>query len=245
MRATYLFFILISFFASCEKPSDCFKNAGKLTSKEVEVTPFSKVVINHGIAAVLTQGTDFAVTIDAPENLISDIEVRIIEGVLTISDKNTCNFTRKYGLTTVHITSPNLTEIHSKTEKSISSNGVLVFSDLHLYSTDLQDGAGTGDFILDVVSENLSLTTNNISGFFISGSCNNFYVYFYEGNGILRAENLTAQNIMLYHRGSNDLHLKVANSLTGKILSTGNVFCYGHPTIVEVEQPYIGKLIIM
>ena len=245
MRAKYLFIMLILSFASCEKPSDCFKDAGQLTSKVVAVTPFSKVVINHGIAAVITQGSDFSVKIDSPENLISDLQVNISEGVLTITDNNTCNFTRKYGLTTVHITAPNLTEIHSKTEKNISSNGVLNFPNLNLFSTDLQEGAGTGDFILDVVSENLTLGTNNISGFFISGACSNFHVYFYEGNGILRAENLNAQNIILYHRGSNDLHLKAINSLAGKILSTGNVFCYGQPATVEVEQPYIGKLIIM
>lgn len=243
MKANYLFLIVIIFFASCEKPSDCFESAGKMSSKEVAVTPFSKVIIHNGIAAIIMQGAEYSVRIDAPENLISDIEVQIVDGLLKIKDNTTCNFTRKYGLTTVHITAPNLTEIHSKTEKNISSNGVLNFPDLKLFSMDVEDGAGTGDFTLEVVSDNLSINFNNVSGFFISGSCNLLYVNVYEGNGILRAENLMAQNINLYQRGSNDLHLKATNSLVGKILSTGNVFCYGVPGVVDVEQPYIGKLI--
>ena len=243
MKANYLFLIVIMFFASCEKPSDCFESAGKMSSKEVAVTPFSKVIIHNGIAAIITQGAEYSVNIDSPENLISDIEVQIVDGLLKIKDNTTCNFTRKYGLTTVHITAPNLTEIHSKTEKNIISNGVLNFPDLKLFSMDVQDGAGTGDFILEVVSDNLAINFNNVSAFFISGSCNLLYLNVYEGNGIVRAENLVAQNINLYQRGSNDLHLKAKNSLVGKILSTGNVFCYGVPGVVDVEQPYIGKLI--
>ena len=245
MKKSCLIILVILFFASCEKPSDCFESAGKMTSKDVAVTPFSEVIINNGIAAIITQGPEFSVSIDAPENLISDIEVQIVDEVLKIKENTTCNFTRKYGLTTVHITAPNLTEIHSKTEKSISSNGVLHFPNLSLFSTDIEDGAGTGDLILEVVSNNLAINLNNVSGFFISGSCDMLYVNVYEGNGILRAENLIAQNIEIYQRGSNNLHLRAISTLKGKILSTGNVYCYGLPTLVEVQQPYKGKLIFL
>ena len=245
MKANYLFFIVLLFFASCEKPSDCFENAGKMTSRDVEVTPFSTIVINHGIAAIITQSAEFSVTIDAPENLISEIKVEIVDGVLKISDNTTCNFTRKYGLTTVHITAPNLTEIHSQTEKNIISNGILNFPNLTLFATDLQDEVGTGDFILELTSNNLTINTNNISGFYLSGICGNLVANFYEGNGILRAENLQLTNAQIFQRSSNHLHLKPSSSLTGKILSTGNVYCYGLPAVVEVEQPYIGKLIFL
>lgn len=245
MKANYLLFIILVFFASCEKPSDCFENAGKMSSRDVEVTPFSTIVINHGIAAIITQSAEFSVTIDAPENLISEIKVEMVDGVLKISDNTTCNFTRKYGLTTVHITAPNLVEIHSQTEKSITSNGILSFPNLTLYATDLQGGVGTGDFILELNSENLTINTNNISGFYISGICDNLYANFYEGNGILRAKDLLVKNAQIFQRSSNHLHLKVSESLKGKILSTGNVYCYGLPAVVEVEQPYIGKLIFL
>ena len=204
MKYIFNIFILIFVFASCEKPSDCFQNAGKIISQDVAVTSFDKVVINHGISAVITQGDEYSLIIDAPENLISDIKVEIVDGILKISDNTTCNFTRKYGLTTVHITAPNLTEIHSQTEKNIISNGILNFSNLTLFATDLQDEVGTGDFILELNS-----------------------------------------NAKIFQRSSNHLHLKPSSSLTGKILSTGNVYCYGIPAVVEVEQPYIGKLIFL
>lgn len=245
MKNSYLLILIILFFASCEKPSDCFKNAGKLTSKEVAVTAFSTVVINNGIEAIITQGDDYAVTIDAPYNLINDIKVNVTNGILSIKDNTSCNFTRKYGLTTVHITAPNLTEIYLQTEKDISSNGILAFPNLNLFSTDLKENAGTGDFILNLQSENVVVNTNNVSAYFLTGSCTNLALNIYEGNGILRAENMAVQNINLYQRGSNDLHIRATNSLVGEILSTGNVFCYGQPSSVEVEQPYIGKLIFM
>ena len=245
MKYIFNIFILIFVFASCEKPSDCFQNAGKIISQDVAVTSFDKVVINHGISAVITQGDQYSLTIDAPENLISDIKVEIVDGILKISDNTTCNFTRKYGLTTVHITAPNLTEIHSQTEKNIISNGILNFPTLTLFATDLQDEVGTGDFILELNSNNLTINTNNISGFYLSGICDNLVANFYEGNGILRAENLQLTNAQIFQRSSNHLHLKPSSSLSGKILSTGNVYCYGIPAVVEVEQPYIGKLIFL
>ena len=243
MKANYFFLILIMVFASCEKPSDCFESAGSLNTKAVEVSEFSSIVINHGIAAEITQDSIFSVLIEAPENLISDIEVEILDGILKISDKSTCNFTRKYGLTTIKITAPNLTEIHSQTEKNISSKGVLSYPSLALFSTDFGDGVGTGDFVLELNSNNLSINTNNVSGFYISGQTENLVANFYEGNGILRAKDLVVENAEIFQRSSNHLHLKASQSLTGKILSTGNVFCYGIPNTVEVEQPYIGKLI--
>ncbi len=245
MKSIYNILIFLLVFASCENPSDCFENAGKMTSKDIAVTPFSTIVINHGIAAIITQGDEFSLTIDAPENLISDIRVEIIDGILKISDNTSCNFTRKYGLTTVHITAPNLVEIHSQTEKNISSNGILNFPNLTLFATDFQDEVGTGDFILEINSESLTINTNNISGFYISGICDNLYANFYEGNGILKAENLSVKNAQIFQRSSNHLRLKVSESLEGKILSTGNVYCYGIPAIVEIEQPYIGKLLFL
>lgn len=245
MKSIYKIFIILLVFASCEKPSDCFQNAGMIISEDVAVTPFNKIAISHGIAAVITQGDEHSLTIDAPENLISDIKVEIIDGILKISDNTTCNFTRKYGLTTVHITAPNLEEIHSQTEKNITSNGILNYPNLTLFTTDLQDEVGTGDFILELNSNNLTINTNNISGFYISGICANLSANFYEGNGILRAENLEVTNAQIFQRSSNHLHLKVSESLKGKILSTGNVYCYGLPAVVEVEQPYIGKLIFL
>lgn len=245
MKANYFIIALFLFFASCEKPSDCFENAGKMVSQNSAVAPFTKVVIKHGIAAVITQADEFSIKIDAPENLISEIKVEIVDGILKVSDNTTCNFTRKYGLTTVHISAPNITEIHSQTEKNITSNGVLNFSNLTLFATDFQDEVGTGDFILELISENLTINTNNISGFYISGICNNLNANFYEGNGILRAENLQVANAQIFQRSSNHLRLNVSSSLKGKILSTGNVHCYGLPAVVEVDQPYVGKLIFL
>ena len=66
---------------------------------------------------------------------------------------------------------------------------------------------------------------------------------FYDGNGRIQAENLTAQNIKVFHRGSNDMVVKPMQSITGKMVSTGNIVLKNVPPIVAVEELYQGRVV--
>ena len=65
-------------------------------------------------------------------------------------------------------------EIYSKTEKNISSNGVLTYPTLRLFALDKNgdgiSGAGTGDFFISVNNNQLVIENNNLSRYFISGA---------------------------------------------------------------------------
>jgi hypothetical protein len=145
------------------------------------------------------------------------------------------------------VTTPTLEEIYSKTERNISSDGVLTFPVLKVYSLDKagdgDSGAGTGDFILNVDNDYLHIESNNVSRFFLSGHTNEANLYFSFGDGRIEAKDLIAQSITVYHRGSNDMIVHPVQSITGLLNSTGNLILTNVPPIVDLQQLYYGHVI--
>ena len=234
----FLFFVL-----GCSKPSECIETTGAIITRDFSVNAFNKIIVYPGISLVITQGPVASVLVQTGENLIANIDVKVENGLLSIKDNTSCNWVRDYGITTVLVTSPNLTEITSKTEKNITSNGVLTYPILSLISTDLSDGAGTGDFYLNINNSQLVIENNNVSRYFILGSTNSLKVNFYEGNGRFIGDNLSAKEVEIFHRGTNDIVVKSLEKITGKLYSTGNLILKNTPPIVDVQQYYQGRVI--
>lgn len=240
--------LLIVLFYSCEKPYDCVKSSGPMSSRVYDGLVFSKLLVNKRINVVLIEGSEHRVEVQAGENLINDIEVVVQGDQLRLTDNTSCNWVRDFGNTVVYVTAPNITQINSKTEQDISSQGVLRYPNLHLLSLDDSDGypgVGTGDFYIAVDNNSLTVENNEVGRFFITGSTNTLILYFWENGGIFQGENLYADTINFYQRGSNDLFIRPVNYLDGDIYNVGDVNCYSRPPQenVRVTEHYRGRLI--
>ena len=247
MKKISLLVVAFLLLVACEKPSDCVESSGAIVTKEVPVQPFKKIKVYRGIEVVITQGAVYKVEIVAGENFIGNVEVTQNGDQLIFKDEASCNWVRAYGMTKILVTTPTLEEVYSKTDRNISSNGVLTFPSLTFTAFDKdadgEAGAGTGDFILNVDNESLTINNNNVSRFYLSGQTNNGSFNFYFGDGRIEAEQLTIQNLYVYHRGSNDMIVRSIQSLTGTLNSTGNVILKNVPTLVEVAELYQGNVI--
>lgn len=245
MKSFFITLVIFFLFANCEKPSDCIKSSGVLISKTYQGIAFDKILVRKRIAVVITQGEEFKIEVRTGENLINDIEVYVDNNTLILEDKTTCNWVREFGNTVVYVTTPVLTEIICKTEQSISSNGILSFPNLHLFSLNSFGGSGigTGDFILNLDCETLVVENNDVSRYFLKGKIKQLNVSFYEGDGIFHGEDLLANKIYFYHRGSNDMFLNPLQSLSGDIYNLGDVHCRTKPESIDVKEHYKGKLI--
>lgn len=247
MKKYIALFSLVLVFVSCEKPSDCVESTGDIITKEITITPFNRIEVLQGIEMIITQGPEYKVEVQTGENLMDNIEVIQNGTVLSLKDVSTCNWVREFGQTKVYITAPNIEEIYSKTERSISSNGVLTYPILRLFALDSEgdgrEGAGTGDFFIAVNNYQLVIQNNNVARFFISGQTNDALIDFYAGDGRVEAPNLTVQRVKVFHRGTNDMILKPMESIIGKMVSTGDIILKNNPPIVNVEQLYQGQII--
>ena len=247
MRKFSLLIVLFLALTACEKPSDCFESSGPTITKEVAVQPFKKIKVYRGIEVVITEGSEYKVEIVAGSNFIDNVEVRQNGDQLIFKDDVSCNWVRAYGNTKILVTTPTLEEVYSKTDRNISSNGVLTFPYISFVAMDKdgdgESGVGTGDFILNVNNDYLNIANNNVSRFYLSGQTNTANFNFYFGDGRIEAQNLTAQNIIVYHRGSNDMVVNPIQSISGTMNSTGNIILKNVPPIVQVEELYQGRVI--
>ncbi|WP_412465052.1 head GIN domain-containing protein [Flavobacterium mekongense] len=247
MKNISLLVVAFLLLMACEKPGDCVESSGAIVTKEVPVQPFKKIKVYRGIEVVITQGTDYKVEIVAGENFINNVEVIQNGDRLIFKDEASCNWVRAYGMTKILVTTPTLEEVYSKTDRNISSNGVLTFPILRLKALDKdgdgESGAGTGDFYIEVNNSQLVVENNNVSRYFISGQTDEALFNFYFGDGRIEAESLTAQNVKVYHRGSNDMIVKPIQSIIGTMNSTGNIILKNVPPLVDVEELYQGNVL--
>lgn len=239
--------LFIGLFFSCdsEHVNDCFQKTGEIIKQEVSVETFNKILVNRDIELIIKENSEQKIEIETGKNLFKDVEAKVEEGTLVLTDKNTCNFVRDYDVTKVYVASPNIVEIRSSTQYDVRSDGVLTYPILHLLSEDFSapDTFTSGNFRLEVNNESLKITFNNLSNAFISGSTNNFFVGLFAGTSRIEAGELIAQNVELSHRSSNDIIVNPLASLKGVIRGTGNVISKKRPVEVLIEELYTGRLI--
>lgn len=249
MVARYgIFLAIMVVLASCngENAPDCFQNAGDIGREIVEVSDFKNITVYENVQLILRQGSPLKVEVETGEYLRNEVEVKVVDDRLLLRDTNDCNFTRKYGLTKVFVTAPNIVEIRSSTGLDILSDGILAFSGLTLVSESFNDpdaGYTSGEFNLELDTQNLTIVSNGISFYNLRGRTVNFNIMFAAGDSRLEAEALMADNISFNHRGSNDMRLNPLESLKGTLRGTGDVVSFNRPAIVEVERLYKGELI--
>ncbi len=243
-KLLYILTVLIIFACDSEDANDCWQKSGDIINREVETEPFTKILVNENIEMILKEGPEQKIVVETGENLLNDIVVEVIEGELILTNNNSCNYVRDYTSTKIYVTAPNITEIRSSTQFDISSDGVLTYPDLIIYSEDFREAyQTTGNFYLEIHNESFRLVFNNLSNCFISGTTNNLNINFAAGNSRFEGENLLAGNINVYHRGSNDIIVHPVESITGNLYGTGDLILVNQPETVEVEQHYKGKII--
>lgn len=247
MRKLLLIFGLV-FFSSCdsEDAGDCFQTAGSITSEAVETAPFSEIVVYDKIKLFIEQGIEQKVVVETGENLRNDITAEVIDDQLILKNENDCNFVRDYEITKIYVTVTDLTYLRHAGNLPLESVGTLNLENLWLVSINQEKDLEiytNGDFILDLNVQNLRITNDNYSHYFLKGEVENFNGFFAAGDGRLEARDLRVQNYELFHRGTNKLIVNPQQSLKGDIVSYGDIISVNRPPVVNVEEHFKGKLI--
>lgn len=243
-KVLYIIVILIS--CNGENVPDCFQNSGDLVRMDVDVADFSKITVFERLNLVLRQGEEQKVEIESGEFLLNEISAQVENDRLVVRNENGCNFVRDFGLSTIYVTSPNITEIRSSTGLLISSNGVLSYPNLTLLSEsfanpETETTDGSFDLTLDV--EQISIVVNGIAFFQLEGFAETLDVSIAAGDSRVEAQNLIAQRVELDHRGTNDIFINPQESVMGVIRGTGDVISNNRPPLVSVEEIFNGRLI--
>ncbi|WP_298541526.1 head GIN domain-containing protein [uncultured Aquimarina sp.] len=245
-RITLIVSVFLFIACDTENALDCFQRTGDIIRQEVEISDFTRILVNPGVELILKEGETTSVIIETGDNLLDEVSTVVEGDRLILSNTNDCNFVRDFNQTKIFVTAPNITEIRSETQFGISSDGVLRYPSLRLLSEDFNEDNGgntTGTFTIEIDTERLSVVGNNIASFFVKGNVINLDIGFFSGTGRFEGSELIAENVEVFHRGTNKIIVNPQQSIKGEILSTGDVISINRPSIIEVEEFFTGRLI--
>ncbi len=246
-KKIFLLFIGLSL-SGCdaEDAPGCFKKAGAIITRELSVSSFEEVIVYERVKLFITQGDTYKVVVETGENLAEGVSATVENNRLSIRNSNSCNLVRAYEITRVFVTVPRLTWLQNSSGSTIESIGAIKVDSLWLRSVNQERDLSIhtdGDFKLDLDVENLRITHDNYSNYFLSGKVLNFNAFFAAGDGRLEAANLIVQNYNVFHRGTNKMIINPRNSLIGNIYSNGDIIAKNRPPVVKVTEHYRGRLI--
>ena len=245
-KVFYTLVLLVTFSCNKEDAWGCIQTSGAPVTQELTVDPFQRILVNRDIELVVKQGLDYKVEIQTGQNLLDNIEVLVVDHQLQLSNSNSCNYVRDYGLTKMIVTTPVLKEIRSSTQYLTSSEGVLNFENLSLLSEDYNSSyLSTGDFNMTVNTQSLRVVANNLSLFTISGYTETLSIFFASGLCEFKGADLIAQDVTVFQRSSHDIIVNPQQSLEGEIRSVGDVMSMHTPPVVQVQEFYTGRLLFL
>lgn len=225
---------------------DCFQNAGNIVREEITVPVFSKITVFENIELILKAGEIQRVEVETGEFLRKEVSAEVKGDRLVLRDGNNCNLFREYGSTKIFVTAPNITEIRSSTGLPIRSDGALAFNALTLYSESFinaESETTDGSFDLELNTQSTNIIVNGIAFIKLRGVTTDLNISIAAGDSRIEAENLISENVVLNHRGTNDLLVNPQQMLGGVIRGTGDVISFNRPATVEVEELFKGRLL--
>ena len=247
MRKIFLMLAIIAFLGcDSEDAGNCVQTAGEITKEEISLEEFDEIMLYDKIKLYIQQGDEQKVTVETGKNLRNEILVEVKEGRLILQNENRCNFVRDYGITKIYVTVPDLKYLRHAGNIPLESIGTLNFEELWLVSENQARDPEihtNGDFRMDLNVQNLRITSDNYSHFFLSGKVENFNGFFAAGDSRLEARDLIVQHYELFHRGTNKLIVNPQQSLKGDIYSYGDIISVNRPPVIDVEEHFRGKLI--
>ena len=234
--------------AACktDKGLNCFQAAGDIVQEQMQVAPFTKIIVWERVQLILVEGPIQKVVVETGSHLLNDVVLEVSENTLNIYNYNGCNLFREYGITKVYVTQPNLTELRNSSGLEIRSEGQLQYNALTLLSEDADKPDGfhkSGDFYLSLDVNSLKIISNGLSNFFLDGSAQEAQFLLQEGDSRIEAANFMVDSLYIFHRSTNKMIVNPRQVIQGEIRSIGDVISKHRPPVVNVQQFFSGQLL--
>lgn len=245
-----LLYILGLLLVGCnaENAWDCFQSTGDIVEENYTLEPFNQIIVWNRVQLILVEGDEQMVRIETGENLLNEIRVRVEDSILKVSDRNSCNHVRDYGVTKVYVTAPvDTLKVRNSSGMTVENIGEINNYRLVLTSVDplqFDEFHIDGDFRLNNINvQQLRIDSNGLAKFYLSGSVYAATISLADGDTRVEAENLEIKNLGFFHRSTNKMIVNPTEVIRGRIVSIGDVISKSRPPIVEVEELFTGQLI--
>ena len=227
-------------FHGCNKDGGvCVSSSGEVTRQIRNITGFNEIQVNDNVSLILTTDTISPLVVEAGKNILGGITTKVENGILTLENKNTCNWLRNYSKPiNVYVSSRSIWRIIYNGSGNVSTTGTLKLDSL---SVEVWGGCGTIDLALDIWKGNFSLNMGTVD--FRLRGISAITSVFSGDYGLYDGRNLRTGYTFITSNGSNDCYVQATNSLDVTIGSIGNVYYSGQPGSIKANIYGTGKLL--
>ena len=234
--------ILITLAYSCKKPDQraCFKKSGELSIRTYDFGSFSQLHLKEHLSYKLIQDSTNKVLVRGGNNLLNFVEVRGELGLLTVENKNRCNYLRSFEIPEVEIHYTKLINILFEGTERLYNEDTLITDYLTLT---LRDGAGHMELNVQAIDVN-AINTHGWGRLTLKGETQTLRGNLM-GDGKFDFSQVTVSNqVKLITSSSIDQRVNAAGiPLNVELNGIGNVYYYGLPSLINNVQYGSGKLI--
>lgn len=236
MKLTHIFIgILLLFFAvpTHAQWGKKIKGNGNVTQENREVGAYEKISIDGNIGVVLVEGKEGDIILQAEDNLIKYIEVRVVNGALRIKSKDRTELRPSKGnqiLVTVPIQEVNKISLNGSGE--VKGTQTLKSNEIKLQIN------GSGDMYIDVSANEVKAAINGSGDITVTGKTDIFEATV-TGSGDIEGYGLVANTCNAKVIGSGDIECNAKQKLNAKIIGSGDIQI--NKSVVTIEKKIIGS----
>lgn len=228
---------------SCKKPENrsCWKGAGSSISKIIVLPDFQQMEIHQRLKIELIQDSVSYMEVIAGENLVNFIDWKVVDGKLEIWNRNKCPFLRyKNDELTLKIHFSALSKLIYWGSELLTSKDTIQTNHLDVLMND-----GAGDLNLTVLANSINVVNpHGFSNISLGGTCG-FLRLDIDGYGRFDARQMQVTDSISLMYASNGISYLSANQvkLKAELSSTGDIWYYGQPSVIEKIRYSSGDLI--
>lgn len=222
-----------------EQAPDCFQSAGVIDTAYHSLSEFTSIELNDYIQYELCDTSYYGVMIMGPRNLLPEISAVVNESLLSVHNKNSCNFVRSYkNRITVRICASSFADIQNYSTGDVTSVNTIGGK---RFSIDNRGAAGVQTLVLHCDTVNIASHTG-VSDAMLSGECD-VVKLFNQGLGEIDATALSANYAFVNNSSLNDVFVKAHNYLFAFIQYSGNIFYSGNPVVIDTDIVGVGEVV--
>ena len=222
---------IIAVTSGCKKENrcDCIKSTGDIVNEIRALADFDKMEVRKNVAVTIYQDTVNYVEVEAGSHLIDLVKTEVENGILKITNENTCNWVRSYETkvrAAVHV--KHLIQLDHYGSQEIHSGNTLVADVIDINENN------SADIHIDIHGERI-FARQMIGGGDIYLSGQSRFSYNYGGSfGYIFAQELVSDSVQVDHRGTGAVHVNPVSWLGVYIQDRGNVYYSGTPEVTSV-----------
>ena len=202
---------------------DCFTASGPIVTERRNIAAFQKLEVLDNVDVIWHQSDSVYALVTAGQNLLSGIRTQTNGATLSISNQNSCNWTRRYDQPCmVHLYSPPPDAV------AIRGFGDIKTADTLRRTSMLLQHYGASDVEIKVRAEAMYVDFNSPATLLLTGGCATGS-YNIQNFGKVNGLGFAMGVCRLKMEGENNVRIAVTDTLLGTHLSNRTVFLKGNP----------------